>query len=165
MIPPRYAYNPPAPCRLDHRLVILCSEDDVIMQAQVLRRHMGLVYDAPAGAWNCFILATGGLHHRLISNIAPGLGLRGEIQQPLQRISREALCVLRCVLASLSGTLLKSIAEGPKKSKKKACHFAEDSIDPNSNSTPHTEKMKKVLTRFWRFSYKRRFTLKFHPHH
>jgi hypothetical protein len=28
-----------------------------------------------------------------------------------------------------------------------------------------TEKIQKVVTRFWRFGSKRPFTLKFHPHH
>jgi hypothetical protein len=126
---------------------------------------MGLVYGAPAGAWNCFIPATGGLHHRLISNIALGLGLRGEIQQSSPTHFVRSALRLAMRPRTLSGTLLKSIAEGPKKSKKKACHFAEDSINPNFElHTPH-RKNEKVLTRFWRFSYKRRFTLKFHPNH
>ena len=48
------------------------------------------------------------------------------------------------------------------KKPKKACYLFHDSINPE-NSAP--KKYKKVLTRFWRFSHKRRFTLKFHPHH
>jgi hypothetical protein len=34
-----------------NQLVILRSENDVIMQAQVRRWHNGIRYDAPAGAW------------------------------------------------------------------------------------------------------------------
>src|SRR4029077_6068680 len=50
----------PAPCGLDHGLVIFRSEHNVIMQAQVCRRHIGLVSNAPVGASVVLCLITGG---------------------------------------------------------------------------------------------------------
>ncbi len=47
----------------------------------------------------------------------------------------------------------------PQKNEKKACHLLTHPIKPWES------KKEKVLTRFWRFSYKRRFTLKIHLHH
>lgn len=35
----------------------------------------------------------------------------------------------------------------------------------NKHGELGAEKIQEVLTRFWRFGYKRPFTLKFHPHH
>jgi hypothetical protein len=57
-----------APSRLDERLMIFRSENNVIMQTQVCRWHMDLIYHAPARALNCVLYPiTGGWHHRLIS--------------------------------------------------------------------------------------------------
>jgi hypothetical protein len=39
-----------APGRLDEGLMIFRSENNVIMQTQVCRWHMDLIYHAPAGA-------------------------------------------------------------------------------------------------------------------
>jgi len=36
---------------------------------------------------------------------------------------------------------------------------------PNKPEGTHTIKLERLLTRWWQFRYKARFTLKFHPHH
>lgn len=62
-----------APFRLNYRIVILRSENDVVMEAQVCRWHINFIYHAPAGAWNLFVQISGGLHHRLIFGDPSGL--------------------------------------------------------------------------------------------
>jgi hypothetical protein len=46
------------------------------------------------------------------------------------------------------------------KNKKKACNSFAHPIKPRELKT----EKRKVLTHFWRFSYKTRFSLKLHPH-
>jgi len=53
-----------------------------------------------------------------------------------------------------------------KKNKKKAGHPFKYLISPcKPQEKTGEKKTRKVLTRFWRFSYKRRFTLKLPPDH
>jgi hypothetical protein len=53
---------------------------------------------------------------------------------------------------------------GSKKPKKSLSSFSRFN-KPGELHTEEIQEIQEVLTRFWRFSYKRGFTLNFHPHH